>query len=158
MQKLHHVRPQVNIKAANRPFPEKYRDDELSKIDTENAAHIADEVCGNQRESTPGEDDDHGVALKDLLQFLHTRSVLFFEYIIEMQGFRKIVDTHGRNQNSRKRQREQWKRREDRDGEKNQAGRWNERETASASDQQVRYISGDDGGRHGAAQFRRQKI
>jgi hypothetical protein len=44
---------------------------------------------------TPGEDDDHGVALKDLLQLLHACSVFSFESIIEMQGFRKIVDTHG---------------------------------------------------------------
>ena len=95
MQKLHHVRPQKNIEAANRPFAKKHRDNELPKIDSKNATHVADEVRRNQWEYTPGKDDDHGIALKYLLQSLHTRPVFSFEYIIEMQGFRKIVDTHG---------------------------------------------------------------
>jgi hypothetical protein len=43
MQKLHHVRPKEDIEAANRPFAEN-TDDELPKIDSKDAAHVADQV------------------------------------------------------------------------------------------------------------------
>jgi len=95
MQQPHDVRPKEDIEAANRPFTEKHTDDELTEVDSQDTAHVADQVRRYQREKTPGEDDDHGVALKDFLQLFHARSVYSFESIIEMQGFRKIVDTHG---------------------------------------------------------------
>jgi len=151
MQQSHDVRPKEDIETANRSFTEKHTDDELPEIDTKDSAQIADQIRRHQREKTPGKDDDRGVALKNFLQLLHALSVFSFESIIEMQGFRKIVDTHGGNHNTCERQCKQRQWRENRDGEKNQACRWNEREAADATDHQVRDIAGNDGGRHDAA-------
>lgn len=95
MQQLHDVRPKEDIKAANRPFAQKNRDDEFSKIDTQDATHVADQVRRNQRKQAPGEYDEHGIALKDVLQLFHPHFVFPFELIIEMQRFGKIVDTRG---------------------------------------------------------------
>jgi hypothetical protein len=95
MQKLQGVRPKKDIEAANRPFAEKHSDNEFPEIDSKNATHVANQVRRDQWEKTPREDDDHGIALEHFLQFLHSRSVFSFEHIIEMQGFGKIVDTHG---------------------------------------------------------------
>ena len=93
MQQLHDVRPNKDIEAANRPFAKKHTGDELPEIDSKNATHVADQIRRHQREKTPREDDDQGIALKDFLEFMDTRPVFSFEHIIEMQGFRKIVDT-----------------------------------------------------------------
>ena len=95
MQKLHRVRPKEDIEAADCAFPENHCDDKFPKIDSKHSAHVANQVGWHQREKTPGEDNDHRVAPKDFLELLHTCLVLSLEYIIEMQGFGKIVDTHG---------------------------------------------------------------
>jgi hypothetical protein len=126
-----------NINAADRALAEAHAQEEFLEINPQDAADVADDVRGREREETPADDDRQPVALQQGLQPGDSARMPSIQNLLKLQPLREKINARGRQENAYQRENKQRDGREERNAYEHKRCGWNEREPTQAAEQEI---------------------